>query len=111
MLRRFIGRVDSREVRQLAAAGFAVEALRVPLLGHLQRRVDPHLQELLGSNRDRAIARSARNGEMNDTITISPASTINRATSATRRMFSTRSAAVKPRSELRPWRTLSPSSR
>ena len=34
-----------------------------------------------------------------------------RATSATRRMFSTRSASVKPRSLLSPWRTLSPSSR
>ena len=38
-----------------------------------------------------------------------PASAIKRATSATRRMFSTRSASVKPRSRLRPWRTLSPS--
>ena len=47
---------------------------------------------------------------MNDTSTISPASTNSRATSATRRMFSTRSASVKPRSRLRPWRTLSPSS-
>ena len=61
--------------------------------------------------RARAIRRSARNGEMKDTSTIRPASTISLATSATRRMFSTRSASVKPRSLLRPWRTLSPSSR
>src|SRR5579859_2543925 len=57
----------------------------------------------------RAICRSALNGEMNETSTIRPASTISLATSATRRMFSTRSASVKPRSLLRPWRTLSPS--
>ena len=47
---------------------------------------------------------------MNDTSTIRPASTISLATSPTRRMFSTRSASVKPRSRFRPWRTLSPSS-
>ena len=50
----------------------------------------------------RAIRRSARKGEMNDTSTISPASTISVATSATRRMFSTRSASVKPRSLVEP---------
>ena len=59
----------------------------------------------------RALSRSARHGEMNATSTISPASTISRATSATRRRFSIRSAAVNPRSLLSPWRTLSPSSR
>ncbi len=48
---------------------------------------------------------------MNAVITIRPASTMSLATSPVRRMFSTRSAAVKPRSLLRPWRTLSPSSR
>ena len=37
--------------------------------------------------------------------------TISLATSTTRRMFSTRSASVKPRSLFRPWRTLSPSSK
>src|SRR5215471_7660777 len=58
----------------------------------------------------RAISRSARNGEINDTIVIRPASTNSFATSATRRIFSTRSASVKPRSRLSPWRTLSPSS-
>ena len=48
---------------------------------------------------------------MNDTSTTRPASTISVDTSAMRRMFSTRSASVKPRSRFRPWRTLSPSSR
>ena len=64
-----------------------------------------------GSNSSRAICRSARNWEMNLTSTIKPASAMSLATSATRRMFSTRSSAVKPRSRLSPWRTLSPSSR
>src|SRR3569623_205308 len=59
----------------------------------------------------RAIARSAANGEMNAVSTISPASVISFATSPTRRIFSTRSASVKPRSRLRPCRRLSPSSR
>ena len=57
------------------------------------------------------MSRSARNGEMKAVSTISPASAISRATSPTRRMFSIRSASVKPRSRLSPWRTLSPSSR
>jgi hypothetical protein len=47
---------------------------------------------------------------MKEQITIRPLSTISLATSPARRMFSTRSASVKPRSRLRPWRTLSPSS-
>jgi len=55
-----------------------------------------------GTNSSRAMRRSERNGEMKDTSTISPASTMRRATSATRRMFSTRSWAVKPRSLLSP---------
>ena len=37
-------------------------------------------------------------------------SVISFATSVARRMFSTRSASVKPRSRFSPWRTLSPSS-
>jgi hypothetical protein len=57
-------------------------------LGHLQRRVDEDLHELAAPMRSRAIRRSLRKGEMKDTSTISPASTIMRATSATRRMFS-----------------------
>jgi hypothetical protein len=56
-----------------------------------QRRVDEDLDELAGSNSARAGRRSARNGEMKLTSTIRPASTISLATSATRRMFSTRS--------------------
>ena len=59
----------------------------------------------------RTMLRSARNGEMKEHSTIMPASTNSLATSPTRRMFSTRSASVKPRSRFRPWRTLSPSSR
>ena len=58
----------------------------------------------------RTICRSARNGEMKEQRTISPASVISLATSPTRRMFSTRSASVNPRSRLSPCRTLSPSS-
>ena len=46
---------------------------------------------------------------MNDVMTIRPASLNSLATSATRRMFSQRSSGEKPRSRLRPWRTLSPS--
>ena len=44
------------------------------------------------------------------TITINPASTISRATSAVRRMFSARSSGRKPRSRFSPCRMLSPSS-
>ena len=43
------------------------------------------------------MSRSVRNGEMKATMTIKPASTMSRATSATRRMFSTRSASVNPK--------------
>jgi hypothetical protein len=57
-----------------------------------------NLDELASSSRSRAMRRSERNGEMKDTSVISPASVISRATSETRRMFSTRSASVKPRS-------------
>jgi hypothetical protein len=57
----------------------------------------------------RAICRSERKGEMNEQMTIRPASAISRATSATRRMFSTRASSVKPRSLFSPCRTLSPS--
>ncbi len=60
---------------------------------------------------ERAVSRSARNGETNAASTISPASAISFATSPARRMFSARSASVKPRSFESPWRRLSPSSR
>jgi bifunctional enzyme CysN/CysC len=49
-----------------------------------------------------ALRRSARKGEMKLTSTIRPASTISLATSATRRMFSTRSSGLNPRLLLRP---------
>src|SRR6202171_3890239 len=61
-------------------------------------------------SRLRAISRSDRNGEISETSAITPASTNSRATSATRLMFSIRASLVKPRSRLRPWRRLSPSS-
>ena len=59
----------------------------------------------------RTIFRSARKGLMKAVSTISPASAISLATSPIRRIFSIRSASVKPRSLFSPWRTLSPSSR
>jgi hypothetical protein len=46
-------------------------------------------------------------GDHDGSSTLRPASTISRATSATRRMFSTRSPSVKPRSLLSPCRILS----
>src|SRR5688500_9282944 len=42
----FIGGVDAREIRQLAAAGLAVQALGIALLGLCQWRVDEDLVEL-----------------------------------------------------------------
>ena len=108
-LGRFVRRVDAGEVLDLAAARLLVEALRIALLGDRERRVDEDLDELALASRPRAMRRSARNGEMNAVRTIRPASTMSFATSAMRRMFSTRSAAVKPRSLFSPWRTLSPS--
>ncbi len=47
---------------------------------------------------------------MNAVTATRPASANSAATSPTRRMFSARSAGAKPRSELSPWRRLSPSS-
>ena len=87
--------------------------MRLSSPARLDARLLPALTSTNSPGRKRLLAnlRSARNGEMNDTSTIRPASTINRATSAMRRIFSTRSASVNPRSRFRPWRTLSPSSR
>ena len=45
LLRHLVRRADAREVLQLARAGARVEALRVALLGDLDRRVDVDLQE------------------------------------------------------------------
>ena len=53
--------------------------------------------------------RSAFSGEMNEQITIKPASTINLATSDARLMFSVRSASSKPRSLFKRDRRSSPS--
>ena len=50
----------------------------------------------------RASWRSARKGEMNEASTMTPASISRLVISATRRMFSTRSASVNPRSRLSP---------
>ncbi len=47
-MRRFVRRVETGEVGQFAATGAGVEALAVALLGHLERRVDEHLEELAG---------------------------------------------------------------
>src|SRR3954447_12879264 len=58
----------------------------------------------------RAAARSAAKGDTRETSATTPASASSAATSAVRRTFSARSAAEKPRSPLRPWRRLSPSS-
>lgn len=52
---------------------------------------------------------SFRNGEMNEVMTITPASIISLATSAIRRMFSTRSSTEKPKSLFSPCLILSPS--
>ncbi len=53
---------------------------------------------------------SRRKGEVAETITTKPASTIRRAKCAIRRIFSVRDLAHTPKSLLRPLRTLSPSS-
>ena len=97
-----VRRVDAREVLDLAAPRLLVETLGIALLGELERCVDEDLEELPGGTSSRAMRRSERNGDMKDTSTMRPASTISRDTSATRRMFSTRSTSVKPRSLLRP---------
>ena len=93
-------------------AGLLVEALDVARLGLAERRVDVDLDELALGASARGPSRARRGtGEMKAVSTIRPASAISLATSPTRRMFSTRSASVKPRSLFSPWRTLSPSSR
>ena len=76
---------------------FAYRPFHIAALALFQGRIDEDLDKLAGSNRPRANSRSARYGEINATITISPASTRSFATSATRRMFSTRSASVNPK--------------
>ena len=84
-------RVDAGEVGQLAGAGARVEALRVALLAHLERRVDVDLEERQAAPpraaRARARGRAAR-GRRATRSRPCPASAISRATCATRRMFS-----------------------
>ena len=58
---------------------------------------------------ERAIFLSDSKGEMNEVMQIKPLFTINFATSPTLLIFSTRSAAVKPKSLLSPCLILSPS--
>lgn len=62
-----------------------------------------------GETKDRTRSRSALSGEMKAASTTVPASRKSRATSPTRRIFSSRSAMEKPRSQHKPCRTLSPS--
>jgi hypothetical protein len=87
--------------------------VRVAALALLDRRVDPRLDEVQA----RLVVelargpRSAAAGETSATTVTMPASDSMRATLATRRACSWRSAAEKPRSPERPWRTFSPSSR
>src|SRR6185437_12109488 len=107
---RLVGRVDAREVLDLALQGARVEPFRVALPADLERRIDVDLDELALGNELAHHAPLRAEGEMNEQSTMAPASTKRRATSPTRRMFSTRSASVKPRSRFNPWRTLSPSS-
>ena len=111
-LGRLVGRIDAGEIGELAGARLAVEALGVAPLGLGERGVDEDLDEVAVGRPSRGPSRrSARNGLMKAVSTIRPASIISFAASPARRIFSTRSAAVKPRSLLSPSRTLSPSSR
>ena len=48
--RRLVGIVDAGEALDLAAAGLGVHSLGVALLAHLERRVDEHLDELIGAH-------------------------------------------------------------
>ena len=110
VLRRLVALPDAGHVRQGAGLRLGVETLRVALDHDVGRGVDPHLDEVaLGEQALARARRSPRNGDTSDTMTISPASTISLAVSATRRTFSARSSGVNPRSLFRPVRTPSPS--
>ncbi len=63
-LRRLVGRVDPREARQRAAAGLPVQALGIALLGHGQRHVHVHLDEIPG--REQRLRRGALGPERRD---------------------------------------------
>lgn len=99
-LRRPVGRRDAGEVADRAGPGARVESLRIERLAECQRRIVVNPKEGVSPAMVRAAARSTRKGEISETITTSPASAISRAVSAARRVFSTRSMAVKPRSRL-----------
>ena len=43
----FIGAIDARHVGQLPITGLFVQAFRVTLLAHFQRRIDKHFNEIL----------------------------------------------------------------
>src|SRR5689334_13243907 len=46
VFRRLVGGIDSGEVLEVAAPCFLIESLRIPALGHAERRVDKYLAEL-----------------------------------------------------------------
>ena len=108
--RRLVREVEPGEVLQFAAPRLLIQALRIALFADFERRIDEYLDEF--ARRDEFARHLALGPERRDEgdIVIKPASTKSFATSATRRIFSTRSASVKPRSRLSPCRTLSPSS-
>ena len=112
-LGRLIRAADAGQVGDLARPRLRVEALGVAPLALLQRRVDEDLVEgdagrLVGGAD--LVAGVAVKGLTRETIATTPDSAISFATSPTRRTFSARSDSLKPRSALRPWRRLSPSS-
>lgn len=109
ILRHFERAVDAGKIGDLAGPGLGVESFGIARFAHLQRGVDIGFEKADVGGDFAGDAALVSEGEMNETMTINPASAISRATSATRRMFSTRAASVKPRSLLSPCRTLSPS--
>ena len=102
-----IGTVDTERGLEISGPRLLVQTFDVALFGATLSGVSMNTSKNSPSgNMPRTISRSALNGEMKAVITTSPASVISLATSPTRRIFSMRSASVKPRSLLRPWRTL-----
>src|SRR5579862_3840855 len=93
---RLVGRVDAGDVHQLPALRFLVQPLTSCGSASASGASTNTLKNSAGVNSSPAMRRSEQNGEMNDTSTISPASTIRHETSATRWIFLTRSWAVQP---------------
>ena len=113
VLGRLVGRVDAGEALEFARAGPRVQALGIAPLALLER-VDTYTSmngSFAASLRARAISRSDFSGDTSDANATTPASANSRVRWPTRRMFSARSPAEKPRSSDRPCRMLSPSSR